>query len=196
MLADPGERVDVAPHHPDLTARLGAAYDFWFADVSRGLDAPRRIPVGYAEAPAVALPAVESTFFGGIRYAGESGWANDWLTGWGRPSDRAVWALDVVEPGLYRVALDVTASEAGARLRVSAGRASTEAVVARPFDPPLLPSPDRVPRGEVYAKPWERLDAGGLRLGRGPVDLAVAWVEGSGTLDLKTVHLHRVPDTP
>lgn len=196
MLADPAEHVDVAVHHPDLADRLGVAYDAWFADVTRGLGAPRRIPVGYAEAPAVALPAVESAFSGGVRYAGESGWSNDWLTGWGRRGDRAVWALDVVEPGLYRVALDVTAPEAGARLRVSAGGVATEAIVARAFDPPTLPSPDRVPRGEVYAKPWDRLDASTLRLEAGPTDLAVEWVGGTGPLDLQTVHLRRIPDTP
>jgi len=192
MLADPAEHVDVAAHHPDAVARFGAAYEAWFADVTRGLGGTRRIPVGYPDAPAVALPAVQSTFAGGVRYAGESGWSHDWLTGWGRPGDRAVWALDVVEPGLYRVALDVTAAQAGGRLRVLAGGTSTEAVVTEAFDPPFLPSPDRIPRGEVYAKPWARLDAGTLRLGAGAVDLAVEWAGGPAGLDLQAVHLHRL----
>ena len=169
---------------------MSAAYDAWFADVTQRLDEPRRIPVGYAEAPEVALPAVESAASGGVVYAGESGWANDWLTEWER-GGRAVWALDVVTPGVYRVSLDVTAPEAGARLRIASGDARTEAVVDRAFDPAFLPSPDRVPRGEVYAKPWMRLDAGTIRLDGGPTELSVELVSASGTLDLKTVTLQR-----
>ncbi|PAP76004.1 arylsulfatase [Rubrivirga marina] len=194
MAADPSEAVDVAAHHPDVARRLAAAYDAWFADVTRGLDAPRRIPVGFPEAPVVTLPAVESTQAGGVRYAGESGWANDWLTGWGADGDRAAWALDVVEAGVYRVVLDVTAPAPGVRLRVASGAATTEAVVDRAFDPPFLPSPDRVPRGEVYAKPWMPLDAGTLRLGAGPARLAVDLVAAPGpdALDLHAVTLHRV----
>ena len=197
MRADDGERVDVAAAYPDVTARLGAAYDAWFADVSRGLDAPRHVPVGYAEAPEVALPAVESRFAGGVRYAGESGWANDWLTGWGGPDGVATWAVDVVEAGLYAVDVDVTAPAEGVRLRVSSGDAHTEADVPA-FDPPLTPSPDRVPRGEVYGKPWARVAVGTLRLGRGPAEIAVrlARSPGEDALDLHTLFLTRLGAAP
>jgi arylsulfatase A-like enzyme len=41
--ADPGETKDVAAGHPDVVARLRAAYEAWFQDVSatRGYDPPR-----------------------------------------------------------------------------------------------------------------------------------------------------------
>ena len=112
----------------------------------------------------------------------------------GREGDRAEWALDVVEAGVYRVVLDVTAPAPGARLRVSSGAASTEATVERAFDPAFLPSPDRVPRGEVYAKPWMPLDAGTLRLDAGPARLAVDLIAAPGpdALDLRAVTLRRV----
>ena len=192
MVSDPSEAVDVAAHHSGEVAELSAAYDAWFADVTRGLDAPRRIPVGHADAPVVALPAVESTRSGDVRFQGESGWANDWLTGWAE-GDRASWTLDVVTPGTYRVAADVTSPALGGRLRVGSGDSHAEVAVPV-FDPALLPSPDRVPRGEVYAKPWHRLDLGTVRLGGGPAVLTLDLVDApdSGSLDLQTVFLTRV----
>ena len=196
MTADPSEAVDVAPGYPDLVARFAAEYDAWFADASRGLSEPRRAPVGYAEAPGVDLPAVESTFTGSIRYAGESGWSNDWLTGWAQ-GGTASWLLDVVAPGTYRVSADVTAPRAGVRLEASVGRARTAGDVPT-FDPPLTPSPDRVPRGEVYAKPWETVDLGTIRLDAGPATVTVRALtdrQAADALDLHTFTLTRL-DAP
>ncbi len=194
MYADPGEEVDVSAHYPERVARMAAAYDDWFAEVSKGQDGERRIPAGYPEAPVTALPAVESQFAGNVHFAGGQGWANDWLTGWSAPSDRASWLLDVAEAGLYRISVDYTAREAGARLRASAGDQRTEGIVSRIHDPAPLPSPDRIPRKEVYEKAWARLDLGALRLDGGPVTLSVELIDapGEGALELHTVYLERV----
>ena len=91
--------------------------------------------------------------------------------------------------------MDYTAPAAGARLRAKAAGAQAEATVARPHDPPPLPSPDRVPRGEVYAKEWARLDLGTLRLEKGPATLTLERVDGPAgpALEVQAVYLERVP---
>jgi arylsulfatase A len=55
---------------------------------------------------------------------------------------------------------------------VTAGSAAVEAVV-RPTAVKQTPSPDRVPRDEVYEMEWARLPAGVVELGKGKTSITV-----------------------
>ena len=195
MVADPGQHVDVAAGHPGIVDSLSAAYDEWFASVTAEEPRRPRIPVGYEAAPLVVLPAPESYFEGQIAFKGKAGWANDWLTNWTQTEDRVWWELDVAGGGTYEVALEyiVTAENAGADVRVSAGDAHIEATVAPAHNPDPISSPDRLPRGEVYEKEWGVLEVGTLRLEPGPVRLYVEATSkpGAEALDLKAVRLRQ-----
>lgn len=194
MLADPGQKNDVAAEHADVVKKLRTAYDEWFKDVTRGLER-LPIPVGHAEAPLVELPAPEATLHGKMRYKGGSGWANDWITGWESSDDHADWDLDCVKAGRYEVRLLYTCPEAdvGSRIRVEVGGQSVEGVVNKAHDPQPLPSPDRVPRGEVFEKVWATLLLGSVRIEPGRTKLTVRAVERAGraVADLKAVQLAR-----
>lgn len=196
MIQDPYETIDLAAELPEVVARLGAAYEAWFQDVTQpGIERPA-IPVGYEEAPVVELPAPEAYFEGGIGYYGGQGWANDWLTDWTSPEAAAWWELDVVRPGRYEIELlyTVPVEDVGARLRAEAGEASVEGRIRRAHDPAPVPSPDRIERKEVYEKRWAPLRLGMLRLEKGPQRLYVRAPEIPGTqaLDLKAVRLRRL----
>jgi arylsulfatase A len=194
MTRDPGQASDIAEAHPELTAHLAAQYDAWFADVSGEGFARLPIPVGHAEENPVALPAPQAYFEGGPRFEQGQGWANDWLTGWTTPEGRVWWELDVVAAGDYEVTLEYLCpeDEAGARVRVSAG-GSTEAVTVEATPIRQVPSPDRVPRKEVYEMEWETLSLGRLALPRGLTTLTVETLDNPGgrVMDLKSVRLKR-----
>ena len=196
MLTDPGQHMDVAAQHPEIADSLGAAYDAWFTDVTAEQPERPRIPIGYEAAPLVTLPAPESYFEGEIAFKGGQGWANDWLTGWTRAEDRVWWELDVAQGGVYEVALEYTVSteDTGADVRVSVGDAQVAGTVTSAHDPEALPSPDRIPRGEVYEKEWGVLELGTLNLTSGSVRLVVEATPkpGAEALDLKAVRLRRV----
>ncbi len=68
MLADPGEKHDLARQLPDVVADLSTRYEAWYDDISsQGL---RRfpIPVGYAEENPVTLNAPQAFFSGSLRF--------------------------------------------------------------------------------------------------------------------------------
>jgi len=88
ILADPGEKQDVAAEHPDVVARLRAAYEAWLEDVSatRGYEPPR-IYLG-------------STHENPVRLSRQ-----DWRgpqAGWGKDS-LGYWEVHVDRPGTYEV---------------------------------------------------------------------------------------------
>jgi len=61
-------------------------------------------------------------------------------------------------------------------------------------DPPPIPSPDRVPRGEVYEKVWAPLKLGTIELAKGRARLTVraSTKPGGQVMDLKAVRLRKL----
>ena len=194
MDGDPGQQTDIAGKHSELTARLAAQYDAWFRDVTREGFTRLPIPVGHAEENPVSLPATQAWFEGGPAFEQGQGWANDWLTSWTSSEARLWWELDVAEAGAYDVSLEYLCpeDEAGARVRLSAAGSEATATVAGTAIR-QVPSPDRVPRKEVYEMEWEQLPVGSLELPRGHVRLSLRAVENTRgrVMDLMAVRLER-----
>ena len=197
MTDDPGESHDLAADQPDLVARLSGEYDEWFIDVTQRGFERFPIPVGHREENPVMLPATQAYFEGGPAFKQGRGWANDWLTEWTRTAGTIAWEVDVVEAGEFDVVVQFLCpeAEAGARVRVSAG--TGDAVEGSVPGTPLrqLPSPDRVPRQEVYEMEWGRLALGALSLPRGRTRLTLDALENPGgqVMDLMAVWLERRP---
>lgn len=179
MHEDPGQTRDVSEEHPGLVERLARDYQAWFDDVTREGHERFPIPVGYAQENPVALPATQADFEGGPTFKQGRGWANDWLTEWTSTDGTVAWDLDVVEAGEYAVSVEFLCpeDEAGARVRVSAGSETGVEGVVPGTAVVQLPSPDRVPRIEVYEMEWERLPLGTVSLPKGPVRLTLEALE-------------------
>jgi len=197
MLDDPGQQRDLSGEHPDLVAELSSGYYLWFDEVTRNLPEHRRIPVGYQAAPEVTLPAPEGKFSGNVRFYGESGWANDWFTGWTSTNDRIWWELDVVSDGEFDIYLDYTApaEDIGAVILATIGSIQVSGITETPVETVFIPSPDRVPRGEVYEKEfWGSNHLGRIQLqsGHQHITMQATDIPGEAAMELKSVRLIRV----
>ncbi|WP_288428227.1 arylsulfatase [uncultured Spirosoma sp.] len=166
MFRDSTQTTDLAANQPEQVHRLQTAYDHWFTDVTQSIQFARPAPVA---ARRVLLQAPEARFLGGVRYKQGNGWANDWLINWQSPADSIWWDIAVARPGTYQLSLQYTAPAAarGAVVTVTAGSETRQQTVPGGFDPPLKPSPDRIPRKEVYEKSWAWLPLGKLDLSAG-----------------------------
>jgi arylsulfatase A len=166
MRNDSTQTTDVAADQPQLVHRLQTAYDRWFTDVTQLIQFTRPAPVA---ARRVLLQAPEARFSDGIRYKQGNGWANDWLINWQSPADSIWWDIVVERPGTYELRLQYTAPAEvrGSVVTVTAGNETRHQTVPGGFDPPLKPSPDRVPRKEAYEKSWAWLPLGRLALPAG-----------------------------
>lgn len=200
MMNDPGEQVDVAANYPAVLDSLAETFDQWFDEVTAAGFEPIPTEIGHAERPTVELPGHEAFLRpnagNGISYVGERGWANDWITNWTSDTAFPEWPVHVVRPGRYSVALRYNAppEAVGTRLRVEVGDAEVEGTVHEAFVGERLPSPDRVPRGEVYERTWGLLNLGELTLDDGSMQLRVHLARRAAErgMDMKSVVLEYI----
>jgi arylsulfatase A len=192
---DPSQRSDISEDHPAIVDELSNSYQNWFSVVTEGLPMKRPIPVGYNEAPIVNLPAVESSFSGSIEFYGDSGWSNDWITNWTSVRDSVWWELEVVDAGEYTVSVEYTLKEENRGVEISAytSHQSLSKSIDKAFDPDFLPSPDRVERGEVYEKPWAKVELGSTQLEEGNQTLTIksTKIPGAAAIDLYRINLEK-----
>jgi arylsulfatase A len=200
MISDPGQKKNVAGDRVAVMAELRLAFETMAKDVTKNGFDPIPTHVGYRHWPTVTLPAHEAMLEPapkqGISYRGASGWANDWITNWTDEDACAWWPIQVVEDGRFEVTvLYVCAQEnLGAKLRVEIGGAGAEDAIAQVHDPAPVPSPDRVPRGEVYEKVWAQLTLGAVNLQSGRTRLVLRAVDipGPQACDVKAIRLRRI----
>ncbi len=195
MIIDPEQEKDVSDQHPEILKKLSAAYEKWLTEVTEeGFD-PIPISIGFPESPEVVLPGHEAYLYPekgkGISYVGSSGWANDWVTNWTDTDAYPYWEVEVVREGQYEITLMYCCSkeDVGAKLRVEIAGQQVEGIIQKPHDPDPIPSPDRVPRKEVYEKIWAPLTLGTVKLPKGQTRLAVKALSkpGNTIIDLKAV---------
>ena len=195
MEADPGEKRNIARGKPEVVRRLKAAYEAMRRDVMKGQSGTYAIPVGYPQMPLVEIPTPEGKWSGGLRFGGRFA-NNNWLTGWKSTEAEVHWDLEVVHKGPYEVSLLYICpkDDLGSRIRVEADGQGIEAVLDEAQEPNFVPSPDRVPRKEVYERRWGQFRVGTLRLKKGRQTLSVRAVEipGKAAMDLKAIRLRRL----
>ncbi|MFW5761744.1 MAG: DUF5077 domain-containing protein, partial [Cyclobacteriaceae bacterium] len=153
------------------------------------------IPVGYKQAPVVAMPAHEATLHQGLQYKEGNGWANDWIVNWTATAAYASWPIEVVEAGNYQVFLKYNTPDGpGATVQVTIGKKSIETTIDEPFAGEQIESPDRVPRKEVYERTWGNLEVGTMQLEPGAYELRVtaSGIPNQSAMELKGVELIRI----
>ena len=195
MPNDPSETHDLAAEHPDVVARLGAAYERWMADVTRVPIVRPPVPVGHAARPAVDLPAPEAYFTGAIGWYNQFGFAHDWLTGWTDVNDTIWWEIDVVAAGVYDVAIEYTCppEAVGTRLRVECGGAHVEGTLDRAYDPEPRLRPTRHPKKRfIQTFATRRLGRMPLAEGRHRITIRALSRPGEAVCDVKSLRLERV----
>lgn len=176
MDADPGEENDLAKGMPAEVARLSALYERWIDD-ARGAGVRRvPIPVGHSQENPVAINAPQAYFEGGLRFNSGPGFAHDYLTGWTDVAAKVWFDIDVARGGIYEVDVlyGCPASDAGSKIRVTAGGRGVEAVVPA-AEAPVIPLAHRDADGHAkyINRHWATLRVGKLRLPPGPARLEI-----------------------
>lgn len=196
MVRDPGQENDLHTTDTSSTRKLLAAYNEYYASVTGDYRSFATITLGYDEDTLDYLPAHEAQFNGKLHYKEGHGWAHDWFVNWSDTSDRIWWKIRCINPGDYNITLRYTCPEndTGAEVCIQTLSSETRGVITRAFDPPYIPSPDRVKRIEVYEKEWALAEAGTITLT--PEDTALVIkacnIPGKQVCELKGVYLSKI----
>ncbi len=197
MVADPGQKTDIAAANHDLVKQLSAKYDAWFADISSEGLQRFALPVGHPEQNPVELHAPQAYYDKPLNFASGPGFANDWLTNWTDAAAKVSFEINVTTAGEYaiEIAYDCPAEDAGSKIRLSVDDAAKEAVVAAaPIHDIPLPHRDEAGKERYRNREWATLKFGTFTLPQGAVRLTLEALSMPGTqvMDLKHVKLNRV----
>jgi arylsulfatase A len=166
---DPDESEDLSTELPQLRDSLVEMYNEWFEAMKAATVDMTTIPIGFPEQNKAVLPAHESYFSGNITFKEGHGWAHDWLVNWSSLNDQIHWDVVVESSVTYEVYLSYTTpqTDAGSIVQLEAGGNRLTDTLSTAFDPEYIPSPDRIPRIEVYEKDWAQTLLGELTLPSG-----------------------------
>lgn len=190
METDPGQEKDIAKANPELVAKLSAAYDAWFADISA--DGLKRfpLPVGHTEHNPVELHAPQAFYDAPLHFASGPGFANDWLTGWSDDKAKVRYEIDVVTAGEYDIEIAFGA-KAATVVRLSDGTQTLEKH-APAAEAPEIPLPHRDEEGKARYRDreWAKLKLGTFSLMPGHATLVIECLQAPG-IDVKHLQLTR-----
>ena len=197
MVADPGQRVDVAAAHPEVVQELVAARRAWEADALAELPAvdTRPLPVGHPSGRTTQLPARDGVAHGGIqrsnRYPNSS-----FFTNWTSLADSITFEVEVVEEGDFEVVVYYTcdAENVGSTVTLSFGDDEQTFKVSEAHESPLLGAEnDRYERIESYEQDFRPMNAGMLHLaqGKGVLTLKALDIPGEQVMDFRLLLLRR-----
>ncbi len=172
MLNDPEQKEDIAAKDTAMTQSFLMEYKKWFAESSKYYRSVKPVEVNTTF---VELPAYEASFGGKLKYEEGHGWAHDWLKNWTSTSDQMSWLIKASEGTEMEVWLKYTCpiSEIGSEIVVQIGQNNIKAKIEKAYDPPLIPSPDRVKRKEAYEKEWAILKIGKIKIPKGENQLVL-----------------------
>ena len=194
MLADPGQRKDVAGEKPDLAAQMGKAVAQWRVEVLPTSKDDRPYPVGYAAFPRTPLPARDGVPQGGVKRSANAPNCS-YFVNWRSLDDRMTWDIEVNTTGDYAVEFLYTCPEAdaGSTIALEFNGAMISGKVTPGWDPPLHTNQDTIPRpaGESQMKEFRALNLGVMRLekGRGLLTLRALKIPGQSVMDVRQVNL-------
>lgn len=192
MLKDPEQKYNIASTETATLEKLKSDYQNWFADVSKEIKPELSIPIS-SKLNYIELPTYEADFSGNITYKEGHGWVHDWLVNWTSWQDTISWNVQSLENQQLTVKVNYTCPEyqVGSELQLSIGKQKIKGVILEAFNPPMIPSPDRVKRKEVYEKEWKSLTLGKIMLpkGKNRIVLTAPKIAHSEVAEIKSIVL-------
>jgi arylsulfatase A-like enzyme len=196
MVADLGQKRDIAKERPEVATRLRDEAAKWRAELSTktGKD-DRPFTVGYSVS--TPLPARDGVPHGSILRS-DTAPNCSFFTNWTNPDDRITWDVEIGKAGRYEAVVYYTcaASDVGSTVELSLGDARIQTKVTTAHDPPLYgKNHDRVERrAESFMKDFKPLPLGTFELaaGRGQLSLRALQVAGKQVMDVRYVVLSRL----
>ncbi|MDD2600098.1 MAG: arylsulfatase [Kiritimatiellae bacterium] len=198
MIADPGQRTDIAAQQPAVADCLIKIADSWknemLSDFGKEFD-DRPFVIGDPKSKFTQIPARDGVGHGNIKRSSRHPNCS-FFTNWSDREDKITWECEVGTSGAYKVELLYTCSAAdiGSTVMLSFNESTLVAKITEPHDPPLVGMEhDRVKRQESYVKDFKRTTLGNIQLekGKGTLTLKSLEMPGKQVMDFRLLFLTR-----
>ncbi len=198
MLKDPGQRKDISKQKPLVKAKFKKAIADWKESVwpDGYPDVSRPFLIGYGGAQTTQLPVRDAVSHGQIKRSSRHPNCS-YFYNWTHAKDSITWNAEVVESGVYEVALYYTCPKAdvGATVELSFHDKKVQGRVTNAHDPPLQgEAHDRAKRSESFVKEFKPMRLGNITLtkGTGLLTLRALDIPGSQVMDFRLLVLKRI----
>lgn len=194
---DSTQRTDIAEKFPEVYKDLSSKLNLWYKETMASIDTVRWIPVGYKEFPKTTLPSQDAKLHpsktGTLSYSASAP-NSSWIANWNDEESYVTWDVDVHTSGKYKLNILYTIPPAnvGSAFDIIFNSKSISGKISEPYDPALLPSPDRVKRnGESYEKEFKTKFVGSwdLEKGKGQIKLKANQLKGNRFADVRSIEL-------
>ncbi len=194
---DSTQQNNIAEQYPDIAKSLKTELDTWYKTTFPETGPVRWIPVGYPQFPKTTLPSQDAILHpsptGKLSYS-SSAPNSSWIANWNDAQSYVTWNIDVHTAGKYKLNIRYTSPPEGVGnvFKAELNGKSITGKISEAYDPPLLPSPDRVKRqGESYEKEFKTLYVGDwtLQKGTGELKLSIPELKGGKFADIKAIEL-------
>ncbi|MEN8693408.1 MAG: arylsulfatase [Akkermansiaceae bacterium] len=199
IVADPGQRKNLAKQKPEVLAELKLQMAQWRSTLPNQGERMKVRPflVGYPGGIDHQLPSRDGESKGGVKRSSIHPNCSFFLN-WTKPEDRIYWEVEVVTSGEYEVELHYTCPEGDIGSTIELSYEPTEETVVSKItvahDPPLVgAAQDRSPRSESLVKDFRILNMGKIELnkGKGRLSLRALDIPGNQVADVRLLNLRK-----
>jgi arylsulfatase A len=186
LQADPNQQTDLSQSIPSLVQKLESKYDLWFEQQVNTLGQPELIETGHEGIAIVNLPAPEIIERQYVDFKGYEGWANDYLINF-NDSSLIEWKTRSTNDQSYDLELELNSAAQGV-INLTIDSVDYVYKLAADLSKTLIPSQDRVKRGEVYGYDWPTIRLGTHNFIKGDHKITLK-VRNTKDLEIKSLNL-------
>ncbi len=199
MVADPGQRRNIAQQKPEVANELKMAVANYKETVVAELaEQARPFSVGHPDFHSTILPARDGVAQGSVHRSAKAPNCS-YFTGWTKTEDTISWQIDVLEAGNFEVELHYACPESavGTELQLAFDGQQVVSKVEKANDTKEYGAEhDLFPRqSESYMKKFQPLKLGKIQLSKtvGGLTLTAPKIEGDQGVEVRMLVLRRVP---
>jgi arylsulfatase A-like enzyme len=181
LAQDPSEKENIAAQNQAVVQKLRAEYDQWFKEATQHLRYERTTILSEK---GVELPTYEANMTEGITFKEGHGWVHDWAVHWSSSKDSLYWDIDCKKSGKYAFSIHYLTKQKNTAWQLSINNKKYPFNIEQAFEAAQLPSPDRIPRKEVYEMAdWGKHIIGSFKLKKGKNRLVLKAIQLEKPLD-------------
>jgi arylsulfatase A-like enzyme len=186
---DPSQKENIADKNPQVVQKMQSDYDNWFTSATKDLNYER---ITILSKKSVELPTYEATLTDGVKFKEGHGWVHDWVAQFESSKDSLYWILDCPQNTKCSFSIEYLSKNPNTKWTLGIQNKNYPFIIQKTFESKQIPSPDRIPRKEVYEmENWgsQKIGFFDLKKGENKIVLKPNSSQFPSYFDVKSIHV-------
>jgi arylsulfatase A-like enzyme len=186
---DPSQKENIADKNPLIVQKMKSDFVNWFTSATKDLNYDRTTILSKKS---VELPTYEANLTEGVKYKEGHGWVHDWTTQFSNANDNISWNIDCLENVKCSISIEYLSKTPNTTWVLGIQDKNYPFSISKVSESKQIPSPDRIPRKEVYEmENWGKQQIGifELKKGKNKVSLKPKDAQFPLDFDIKNIYI-------